>query len=71
MTEKEYRKQINDLQKERKDILVVVDTLQQVLGRAKAALQDNKEMYDYVFTTSANWSLNWKPQINNDENRNP
>jgi hypothetical protein len=62
MTEKEYRREINNLEKERKDLLVVIDTLQQVLGRAESALKDNKEMYDYVFTTSGKWVLNWKPE---------
>lgn len=60
--EKQLRKELHDLQLEKRDMLVVIDTLQQVLGRAENALKDNKEMYDYVFTTSAKWSLNWKPE---------
>jgi hypothetical protein len=60
--DREHRRQIVNLEKERRDMLVVIDTLQQILGRAEAALKDNKEMYNYVFTTSAKWSMSWKPE---------
>jgi len=60
---KEYRRQISNMSKERQDMLVVIDTLQQILGRAESIVKElNKEKYDYVFSQAANWSLNWKPE---------
>ncbi len=65
MEEKELRREINNLNKERKEMLVVIDTLQQVLGRAESIIKElEREKYDYVFSTSAKWSLNWKPENN-------
>lgn len=64
MDEKELRKEIKNLTKERTEMLVVIDTLQQILGRAESIIKElEKEKYEYVFSTSAKWSLNWKPEI--------
>jgi len=60
---KEYRRQISNMSKERQDMLVVIDTLQQILGRAESIVKElNKEKYDYVFSQAAKWSMNWKPE---------
>jgi diacylglycerol kinase family enzyme len=60
---KEYRRQISNMAKERQDMLVVIDTLQQILGRAESIVKElDKEKYDYVFSQAAKWSLNWKPE---------
>jgi hypothetical protein len=64
MEEKELRKEIKNLNQERTEMLVVIDTLQQILGRAESIIKElEKEKYEYVFSTSAKWSLNWKPEI--------
>jgi hypothetical protein len=60
---KEYRRQISNMSKERQDMLVVIDTLQQILGRAESIVKElDKEKYDYVFSPAAKWSINWKPE---------
>jgi diacylglycerol kinase family enzyme len=60
---KEYRRQISNMAKEKQDMLVVIDTLQQILGRAESIVKElDKEKYDYVFSQAAKWSLNWKPE---------
>jgi diacylglycerol kinase family enzyme len=60
---KEYRRQISNMAKEKQDMLVVIDTLQQILGRAESIVKElDKEKYDYVFSPAAKWSLNWKPE---------
>jgi hypothetical protein len=60
---KEYRRQISNMAKERQDMLVVIDTLQQILGRAESIVKElDKEKYDYVFSQAAKWSMNWKPE---------
>jgi hypothetical protein len=60
---KEYRRQISNMSKERQDMLVVIDTLQQILGRAESIVKElDKEKYDYVFSQAAKWSMNWKPE---------
>jgi len=60
---KEYRRQISNMAKERQDMLVVIDTLQQILGRAETIVKElDKEKYDYVFSPAAKWSINWKPE---------
>jgi hypothetical protein len=60
---KEYRRQISNMSKERQDMLVVIDTLQQILGRAESIVKElDKEKYDYVFSQAAKWSINWKPE---------
>jgi diacylglycerol kinase family enzyme len=60
---KEYRRQISNMAKERQDMLVVIDTLQQILGRAESIVKElDKEKYDYVFSPAAKWSINWKPE---------
>jgi len=60
---KEYRRQISNMSKERQDMLVVIDTLQQILGRAESIVKElDKEKYDYVFSPAAKWSMNWKPE---------
>lgn len=60
---KEYRRQISNMAKERQDMLVVIDTLQQILGRAETIVKElDKEKYDYVFSPAAKWSMNWKPE---------
>ena len=60
---KEYRRQISNMSKERQDMLVVIDTLQQILGRAETIVKElDKEKYDYVFSQAAKWSMNWKPE---------
>jgi len=60
---KEYRRQISNMSKERQDMLVVIDTLQQILGRAETIVKElDKEKYDYVFSPAAKWSINWKPE---------
>jgi len=56
---KELRKEINNLQKEKKELMVIIDTLQRALRCAESVLEDNQQ-YDYVFTQSAKWSMNWK-----------
>jgi diacylglycerol kinase family enzyme len=51
---KEYRRQISNMLKERQDMLVVIDTLQQILGRAESIVKElDKEKYDYVFSPAA------------------
>lgn len=63
MTEKELRKEIHNLKKERGDMLVVIDTLQQILGRSESIIKELEiDKYNYVFSQSAKWSLNWKPE---------
>lgn len=59
MNDRELRKEINNLQKEQADLLVVIDTLQRALRCAENVITDKKD-YDYVFTTSAIWSMNWR-----------
>ena len=60
---KEYRRQISNMAKEKQDMLVVIDTLQQILGRAESIVKElEKDKYDYVFSQSAKRSLNWKPE---------
>ena len=60
---KEYRRKISNMAKERQDMLVVIDTLQQILGRAESIVKElDKEKYDYVFSPAAKWSINWKPE---------
>ena len=62
MNEKELRREIHNLKKEREDMLVVIDTLQQILGRAESIVKElDKDKYDYVFSQAAKWSMNWKP----------
>jgi len=62
---KELKKELHNLKKERSDMLVVIDTLQQVLGRAESIIKDLDDVkYNYVFSTSAKWSMNWKPEQN-------
>ncbi len=54
MTEKELRREIHNLKKEREDMLVVIDTLQQILGRAESIVKElDKDKYDYVFSQAA------------------
>ena len=61
MDEKELKKKINDLSKEKTEMLVVIDTLQQILGRAESVLiEGDSKKYEYVFSSSARWALNWK-----------
>lgn len=61
MEEKELKKKINQLMKEKTEMLVVIDTLQQILGRAESVLiEGDIKKYDYVFSSSAKWALNWK-----------
>jgi hypothetical protein len=63
MTEKELRKEIHNLKKEKEDMLVVIDTLQQILGRSESIIKElDSDKYNYVFSQSAKWSLNWKPE---------
>lgn len=63
MTERELRREIHNLKREREDMLVVIDTLQQVLGRAESIVRElEPEKYDYVFSQAARWSLGWKPE---------
>ena len=38
--EKELRREIHNLKKEREDMLVVIDTLQQILGRAESIVKE-------------------------------
>jgi diacylglycerol kinase family enzyme len=60
---KEYRRQISNMVKEKQDMLVVIDTLQQILGRAESIVKElDKDKYDYVFSPAAKWSMNWKPE---------
>ena len=61
MNEKELRREIHNLNNEREDMLVVIDTLQQILGRAESIVKElDKDKYDYVFGQAAKWSMNWK-----------
>ena len=60
---KEYRRQISNMAKEKQDMLVVIDTLQQTLDRAETIVSElEKYKYDYVFSPAAKWSINWKPE---------
>lgn len=61
MEERELKKKINQLVKEKTEMLVVIDTLQQILGRAESVLNEGEKLkYEYVFSSSAKWALNWK-----------
>lgn len=61
MNEKELRREIHNLNNEREDMLVVIDTLQQILGRAESIVKElDKDKYDYVFSQAAKWLMNWK-----------
>ncbi len=56
---RELKKEIHNLQKEKTELLVLIDTLQRALRCAESVLEDN-EQFDYVFTQSAKWSMNWR-----------
>lgn len=58
MTDLEYRKKINTLQKEREELLILIDTAQSALRRAEGTLQGQD--YKYVFSKAAKWVLEWK-----------
>ena len=65
MSDKEYRRQINDLNKMTEELLVVIDTAQVVLKRASIALEKcNPDEHQYVFSTAGKWVLNWKKENN-------
>lgn len=55
---KELRGYIRELQKQKRELLVLIDTLQACLRRAENVLEGH-EKYDYVFAQSAKWCLNW------------
>tara|TARA_Y100000592_G_C5478373_1_gene323790 strand:- start:120 stop:338 length:219 start_codon:yes stop_codon:yes gene_type:complete len=60
--DKEYKRKINNLNKEIQDLLVIIDTAQTVLRRASNVLEDcNKEQHQYVFSRAAKWVMEWKP----------
>ena len=58
--EKEYRKRINQLEKENSDLKVVIDTAQSALRSVDSVLKDNPEKHKEIFTTSALWVLNYQ-----------
>lgn len=56
---KQLLKQINDLQKEREDLLVLIDTLQTNLRAVSSYLSDDqREQVESV--QSYKWCLNWR-----------
>ncbi len=65
MNDKEYRREINNLNKSIEELLVVIDTAQTILRRASTALEEcNQKEHQYVFSRSAKWVLNWKKENN-------
>lgn len=56
---KELLKQIHNLQKEREDLLVLIDTLQTNLRTATSCL-DNDKRAQIESVQSFKWSLNWR-----------
>lgn len=60
---RELKREIHNLKREREDMLVLIDTLQQILGRAESIIKElGSDKYEYVFSPSAKWSMNWKPE---------
>lgn len=56
---RELLKRINDLEREREDLLVLIDTLQTNLRAASSHLSDeDREKVESV--QSYKWSLNWR-----------
>ena len=63
MNDKDYRRQINELNKGIEELLVLIDTAQVVLERASVALEKcNPDEHQYVFSRAAKWVLNWKKE---------
>ena len=63
MSDKECRRQINNLNKKVEELLVLIDTAQTILRRASTALEEcNEKEHQYVFSRSAKWVMNWKPE---------
>lgn len=56
---KELLKQIHNLQKEREDLLVLIDTLQTNLRAATSYLNDEQRR-EIESVQSFKWSLNWR-----------
>lgn len=56
---KELLKQIHNLQKEREDLLVLIDTLQTNLRAATSYLNDAQRR-EIESVQSFKWSLNWR-----------
>lgn len=56
---KELLKQIHNLQKEREDLLVLIDTLQTNLRAATSYLNDAQRQ-EIESVQSFKWSLNWR-----------
>lgn len=55
---KELRRTINKLQKERQDLLVLIDTLQSNLHSVSSYL--TQDQLKSVLTKSYKWCLNWR-----------
>ena len=56
-TDKDYRREIKNLENKVADMNVVIETLQQALDRAKVSLGFTDK--DYVFNHSAKWASKW------------
>ena len=56
-TDKDYKREIKNLENKVTDMNVVIETLQQALGRAKVSLGFTDK--DYVFNHSAKWACKW------------
>ena len=56
-TDKDYRREIKNLENKVTDMNVVIETLQQALDRAKVSLEDKDK--EYVFNHSARWASGW------------
>ena len=56
-TDKDYRREIKNLENKVMDMNVVIETLQQALQRAKVSLEDKDK--EYVFNHSARWASGW------------
>jgi len=56
-SERDYIKQIKELENKVTDMNVVIETLQQALARAEVSLGFTDK--DYVFNHSAKWASKW------------
>ena len=58
--DKETRLRINNLEKEIRDLKVVIDTCQTALRTCDNVLKSEPKKHSEVFTTSAKWAMNFK-----------
>ena len=56
-TDKDYRREIKNLENKVTDMNVVIETLQHALQRAKVSIGEHDK--DYVFNQSAKWAVGW------------